>query len=340
MRRRARRARSASGTIGVKRALITGAAGMVGSHLVETLAARGEEFIATYFDATIDIDEIRDLCELRELDVRDAPAVEALFEAEKPEIVYHLAAQSFPTVSWRRPLHTMEVNAGGTINIFESICSVRARNPSYDPVVVVACSSAEYGASLTADKLPIAEDALLLPLHPYGVSKVAQDLLAFQYWVGREVRCIRARIFNTTGPRKQGDVISDWAARVARIVKDGHGELVTGNQESRRAILDVNDLVRALLLLAERGSPGEAYNISGRVPHRVGDFISAFEQLIGLKIASRVDPSLLRPTDEPIIIGDVSKLERATGWRQRASLHETLKAVLDYELARLADANR
>lgn len=308
---------------------------MVGSHLFEMLAARGERVVATYHTATIDVSEIASVGTLEQLDVCDAAAVLSALERHKPAAIYHLAAQSYPTVSWQKPIETMRINGEGTINVFEAVLQLKARDPAYDPVVVVACSSAEYGASLRPENLPIREEAQLLPLHPYGVSKVTQDLLAYQYWVGRNVRCIRARIFNTTGARKQGDVVSDWAARVARIAADGAGELTVGNTEGRRAILDVADLVRALTLLAEKGAPGEAYNISGKEAYRMGDLVDIFSTLVGRPIQTRVDPALLRPTDEPVIIGDVSKLQAATGWRQEVTLHDTIAAVFAYEQTRL-----
>ena len=155
-------------------------------------------------------------------------AVFRLIEDRRPATIFHLAAQSLPTVSWEKPQETMETNVVGTVNLFEAIKAVRRRDPAYDPCVVVACSSAEYGASLTPERFPVDEDAPLLPLHPYGVSKVAQDLLTLQYWINDRIRGVRTRIFNTTGPRKQNDVVSDFAARAARVARHG-GTLAVGN---------------------------------------------------------------------------------------------------------------
>src|SRR5262249_26435083 len=183
--------------------LLTGAAGLVGSHLVDALCHRKGPVLATYFQPTVPLETIIGKTELAELDMRNADAVRALIECRRPSTIYHLAAQSLPIASWEKPKETIESNVVGTVNLFEAIKSLRLRDGPYDPCVVVACSSAEYGASLTPDRVPIDEDAPLLPLHPYGVSKVAQDLLTYQYWVNDRIRGIRARIFNTTGPRKQ-----------------------------------------------------------------------------------------------------------------------------------------
>jgi nucleoside-diphosphate-sugar epimerase len=251
---------------------------------------------------------------------------------QRPDTIYHLAGQSLPTVSWIDPWETFRVNVEGTVNLFEAIRALRAADPGYDPMVVVACSSAQYGASLTPANVPIDEATLPLPLHPYGVSKVAQDLLAFQYWANHRIRSIRARIFNTTGPRKTADVISDFCARVARIKHHG-GRMRVGNIDARRAILDVRDTISAMILLAERGAPGEAYNICADQAWRIGDLIPLLEELAGISLAVEPDPTLFRPTDEPVILGRNTKLKERTGWLPTVDLKDTLRAVLEYELA-------
>jgi GDP-4-dehydro-6-deoxy-D-mannose reductase len=310
--------------------LITGAAGMIGSHLFQTLIGRGEEVIGAYYRPTVALEEIAADGELVELDVRYFEPLRRLFEERRPERIFHLAAQSLPTASWQRPWETFDVNVTGTVNLFEAIKAVRASDSSYDPVVVVACSSAEYGASIKPENVPIAEDTPMLPLHPYGVSKVAQDLLAFQYWKSDEIRGIRGRIFNTTGPRKRDDVVSDFACRVARIRREG-GRLRVGNIDTQRAILDVRDTVEALIRLAAAGASGEAYNICADTVYPVSEFIRILEKLTNQVFDLALDPTLFRPTDEPVIFGDSSKLKAHTGWRQNVTIDETIKAVLEYE---------
>lgn len=319
--------------------LVTGAGGMVGSHLAEHLhRAHPGRVLATQFRPTVRLEELDPSLPMQELDMRDRAAVAALVARERPGAIFHLAAQSLPTVSWADPWDTMESNVLGTVNLFEAVRAARAAGaPGYDPMVVVACSSAQYGASLTPQNVPIDEDTLPLPLHPYGVSKVAQDLLAFQYWRNDAIRCIRARIFNTTGPRKRDDVVSDFAARVARITREG-GALRVGNLETRRAIMDVRDLIAALTLLAERGEPGEAYNICVDHTCRIAELIPLFERLVGMALPLAPDPALFRPSDEPVIFGRNTKLKERTGWRPSMSLAQTLQAVLEYELAHLPPA--
>ncbi len=312
--------------------LITGTAGMVGSHLLEYYSGKvkKEFLIGTYFNPTINLNDIVDLCLPIELDVRHAEAVEKIIHEFKPTKVFHLAAQSFPTVSWLRPVETMDINANGTINLFEAIISARKLDAAYNPTVVVACSSAEYGASLTPENVPIKENAELLPLHPYGVSKVAQDLLTYQYYKGHGISGIRARIFNTTGARKTNDAVSDFVQRAFDIIHGKTEKLRVGNLSSLRAITDVRDLVSALVLLSEKGIAGEAYNISGEKVYSMQLVIEIIEQVCDRKFILDSDSTLFRPTDEPIIYGDSTKLKTETRWIQKYSLQETVIDMFKY----------
>lgn len=313
--------------------LVTGATGMIGSHLLAQLRESPPGAVVGTLFGGGGVPPAQGPHRMLPLDVRDGAAVRDCIAAERPAVIYHLAAQSLPTVSWVEPWLTLDTNVQGTVNVFEAVQHVRATlDAAYDPMVVVACSSAEYGASMTPERVPVDEDAPLLPLHPYGVSKVAQDLLAFQYWRNRRIRCVRARLFNTTGPGKRDDVVSDFAARVARIRSAG-GRLRAGNLDARRAILDVRDTVAALRLLAERGAPGEAYNVSGDDAVRIGDLIPILARLAGVVLEVEQDPALLRPSDEPVIIGRHDKLTQRTGWRPAIPLEETLRAVLAHEIA-------
>jgi nucleoside-diphosphate-sugar epimerase len=303
---------------------------MMGSHLAEKLIREGATVCATYLKPTINMATVDPAVKFIELDVVDRGAVARLIDTLRPTEIYHLAAQSLPTVSWEDPWTTMRVNAEGTINIFEAILAARNSDPAYNPMTVIACSSAEYGASLTPDRVPIDEDAPLLPLHPYGVSKVAQDLLGHQYFYNHGLRCIRARIFNCTGPRKRNDAVSDFARGIVRALHQG-GELRHGNLESRRAIIDVRDMIEGLVLLARKGTPGEAYNICAEQAFKMADVLELFFDVSGQRVPTAIDPALLRPSDEKIIFGDTSKIRRDTGWSPHIQLRQTISDVLEYE---------
>jgi GDP-4-dehydro-6-deoxy-D-mannose reductase len=316
--------------------MITGAAGMMGSHLAERLTARGDELVTTYFEPTIDMRGLEHI-PMVELDVRDFAAVRVLMEQHRPAVIHHLAAQSLPTVSWVDPWTTLDTNSMGTINIFESIKKIRAIDPGYDPVVVVACSSAAYGASMTPDRVPIDEEAPLLPMHPYGVSKVAQDLLTFQYHLNAGIRGVRARIFNCTGPRKRNDVVSDFGRGVVRAARTGE-PLRVGNLETRRGIIDVRDMVDALILLSERGKAGEAYNICAENAVQIRELLPLYFEALGQEVPWIIAPELIRPSDEAIIFGSTAKLRKDTGWAPRVPLRQTIADVLAYETS-LAEAD-
>ncbi len=318
--------------------LVTGAGGMVGSHMVELLHAHGQNVIGTYYKPTTDITELPSDIKMIECDVRYPENIERIVFEYMPEQIYHLAAQSYPTVSWNKPYETIETNINGTAAVYEAIKKARRFvDKGYDPMVVVACSSAEYGETLNeleGDEVYVKETAELKPLHPYGVSKVGQDLISFQYFMNDHIRCIRARIFNSTGTRKVNDVTSDFTYRAIQAEKTGIYELRVGNLETRRAIMDQRDLVNALMLLAEKGTPGEVYNISSEHIYKMRDIVDLIERLTGHKFEIKVDPALLRPTDEKIIVGDVTKLKRDTGWKQQITMEQTVRDMLEYWRAR------
>ena len=200
-------------------------------------------------------------------------------------------------------------------------------------MVVVACSSAEYGETLNkleGEEIYVKETSELLPLHPYGVSKVGQDLLAFQYFMNDNIRCIRARIFNSTGIRKVNDVTSDFTKRAIEAEKTNIWELRVGNLKTKRAIMDQRDLVRALLLLAEKGKAGDVYNVSSEKIYQMSELVEIIEKKLQHRFDIKVDKNLIRSTDEKVIVGDISKLKIDTGWKQSIPMEQTITDMLDY----------
>jgi len=304
---------------------ISGAGGMIGSHLAEMLAADGHEVLATHFTPTIDLGEIAHL-PLQEVDVTDWTSVLRSLEDFAPDAVFHLAAQSYPIVSWQRPVETLKSNVIGTAIIFEAI-----RALGISPRIVVAGSSAAYGLVEPAE-LPVVESHGLKPLHPYGVSKAATEMLAYQYWANYGMHAVAARIFNCTGPRKVGDAASDFVRRAVALETDYRASVLSvGNLSAKRAIIDVRDLNRALTLLMQRGTPGEIYNISGSTAYAVSEIVDlVLTQCARKDVTVAVNPDLLRTTDEKIIWGDAGKLHKATGWRQDIPLERTIADMFAY----------
>lgn len=316
-----------SGGVGKKqRAWITGGGGFMGVHLANYLIEKDYEVLVTHYNPTTDIKGIDKRVMVEECDMRDKEKVFYFMQNFMPDKIFHLAAQSYPTVSWDNPWYTSEVNIIGTINIFEAVKRFNSKC-----LVLNAGSSAEYGF-VSDEEVPIKESRLLKPLHPYGVSKVAQEMLAYQYFKNFDLKPVTIRIFNTTGPRKVNDVCADFTKRLVEIEKGLNLDkrLRVGNLKTKRAITDVRDLIRAFDLALEKSPPGEVYNVSGEKVYEIGEIVDMLRKLVDFNFELWQDPTLIRPTDEPIIYGDSSRFKSLTGWSQEISLEKTLKDMLDY----------
>jgi len=305
---------------------VTGAAGFMGDYLVEMLVNKGHEVLATYYRPTTDVKNIDRRARIEECDIRDRERVRGLLSEFKPDRIFHLAAQSYPTVSWEDPWYTIETNVLGTTNIFEGI-----KELGLDCKILNACSSAEYGF-VSQEEVPLKEEHSLKPLHPYGISKVAQEMLAYEYFKNFGIKSISMRIFNTTGPRKVNDVCSDFTKRLVKIEKGKNPgkKLRVGNIKSKRTITDVRDSVRAFQLALDKATIGETYNLSGENVYEIEELIDLLRELVDFDFELEVDPKLLRSSDEPIIYGDSGKFKRETGWKQEISLDQTLNDMLNY----------
>ena len=307
--------------------MITGATGFIGGYLAKHCSEAGCSVlgIGTEGEAGTWAGGAYELC-----DIRDSTRLGELISTFRPDRVFHLAAQSYPTISLLKPRETMDINVGGTVNLYECL-----RASGLSPVVVVACSSAEYGPVASGD-LPVRETHPLRPLHPYGVSKVAQDLLAAQYFANYAIPSIRIRIFNTTGPSKIGDVCSDLTKRAVEIeLGISPPSMRVGNLTTRRALIDVRDMVRALWLSAERCEPGEVYNVGGTRIYSVQEVIDTIRSLVKTSFSLEQDPALIRACDEPVIAGDISKFRERTGWATEIELVRTIQEMLDWWRSRL-----
>jgi GDP-4-dehydro-6-deoxy-D-mannose reductase len=308
--------------------MITGAAGFIGGVLAKQCIEAGCSVLG------FDINEPRDSWtagEFEQCDIRDGARLSTLVSTFQPDRIFHLAAQSYPTVSLDQPRETMDVNVIGTVNLFECL-----RAAATMPIVVVACSSAEYGPVAKQD-LPVLETHPLRPLHPYGVSKEGQDLLAAQYFANYSIPAIRIRIFNTTGPGKIGDVCSDLTRRAVEIELGRRGPcLSVGNLTSCRAIVDVRDLVRGLWLSAEHCEAGDVYNLGGYKIYSVQALIEAIREHVRVAFSVKQVPALMRPCDEPVIAGDITKFRDCSGWEPEIELAKTLREMLEWWRNQLA----
>lgn len=307
----------------MKRCLITGVGGFLGSHLAEFLLAQGMAVYGTVHRNTKNIEHLKLRLTVLPCDILEKQQMKAIVAEVKPDVVVHLAAQTLPALSWRDAETTFQVNISGTLCLLDAI-----REAGGDPVVEVACSSAEYGFT-SEHEIPIKETTELRPASPYGVSKVAADLLSLLYWQAYGMKVVRVRPFLVMGPRKVGDVCSDFARGIVEVEKGQSDGLRVGNLEAVRDFLDVRDAVRALWILAEKGAPGEVYNVCSGVGHSVREVLKILISLATRPIPVGPDPSHLRPADEPAVVGDNTRL-RALGWEPQIPLGRALDTVLDY----------
>lgn len=304
------------------RCLVTGATGFIGSFLAQRLCESGCAVSALARDVARAGGLLPHAVRLLEGRVEDRDDCERAVAASEPDRVFHLAAQSYPVASWQDPQGTFSANALGTIHVLDAI-----RASGRDPSVVVACSSAEYAAP--ADGAPLPESGRLLPSSPYGVSKLAADFAAQLYADRYGMRIVRVRPFFLIGPRKTGDVCSDFARGLAAAERTGHPTLRVGNLEIVRDFLDIADGVRAFVLAAERGERGAVYNICSGRGYRLREVLDRLKAMAKVAVREEIDPSLLRPVDEPVKVGDPSRL-MALGWRPERSIDDSLRDILAY----------
>src|SRR5271170_7429364 len=308
-----------------KIALVTGAEGFIGSHMVKFLSAGGWNVTGLYLRESSTAFPKLANAEFRQCDLRNGQRVTQILNQYQPTHVFHFGAQSLPTVSWANPVETFESNIMGSLHLFEA-----ARHMKRPPVITSACSSAEYG-HVPPSAIPVTEDQPLHPLHPYGISKVCLDLLAHEYFLDYKIQAVNIRLFNTTGPGKTNDAPSDFVRQLARIKKGLQEPVIeVGNLTPYRAFLDVHDTVRGFYLAALKGKRGEAYNLCASKTFQIDELLHAAIRLAGVKVEVKPVARLMRPSDERIIFGDTQKLQKDTGWKPRKSLEQTLGRRLAY----------
>ena len=337
----------------MERILITGANGFLGSHLTDFCIKRdytvyvverpGQIYqnLSQYtneklnfeskdklqiYNKKIEIPTNNEKLRIFECDIKNSQLLEKIIAEIKPSFIFHFGAQALVIPSWENPVDTIETNVIGTINVFEAI-----KKHKINTRVIVACTSAEYGTTTTLNR-PLKESDPLLAIHPYGISKIAAELLARQYFINFGINIINLRFFNQTGPRRRGDATSDFIKRVAQI-ELGLSEPVieVGNLKPFRDFTGVKDSLKAIWLAATKGKPGETYNVCSNQKlqiRKILDIALSFSS-IKIKVKENVKHKLRR-TDEDVILGDNTKIKSELGWDISIPIEETLKDMFFY----------
>jgi GDP-mannose 4,6-dehydratase len=322
----------------VKKALITGITGMVGSHLADFLLENTDWQIHGMCRWRSPLDNVSHLLDLankkervyfHNADLNDYISLDNLVKEVKPDFVFHLAAQSYPQTSFTAPLDTLSTNINGTCSLLEAI-----KNNKLDPIIHI-CSSSEVFGRVKKENTPIKEDCNFHPASPYAISKIGTDLLSRYYAEAYGLRAISTRMFTHTGPRR-GDVFaeSSFAKQIAMIeAGDIDPVIKVGNLDSLRTFADVRDAVRAYyMLVTVNPQPGEYYNIGGSYSCTIGEMLNFLISLSSKKdeIKIEVDSSRLRPIDADLQVPDTSKFEKHSSWKAEISFEKTMTDLLEY----------
>lgn len=318
------------------RVLITGITGMAGSHLAEFLLEHVPETevfgSVRWRSRTENLQKLGERVRLIECDVRDSASVERLVTESRPDLAFHLAAQSSVRASWNSPVETLTTNVYGLLNVLESL---RRQRPECR--VLVPGTSEEYGDSPG----PFTEDTELRPLSPYALSKVNQDLTGYQYARSYGMPIIRTRAFNHTGPRRPEIYAeADFASQIVAVERGGESVIRVGNLDAVRDYTDVRDVVRGYWLAITKGEPGEVYNLCSGVGRRIGDLLQGLLEHTEVKPRIEVVQERLRPADPTAIVGDRRRFEALTGWRPEIPFDQTLRDILDDMRSRLVAPRR
>lgn len=316
------------------RILITGITGFVGSHLADFLLTKEDVEvygIKRWRSRTENIEHLKGKIILKECDLRDGSSVRRVINEIRPQRIFHLAGQSFVPTSWRAPEETISTNIMAELNIFEAV-----RQADINPWIQIAGSSEEYGM-VYENELPVKETNPLRPLSPYAVSKVAQDLLGYQYFMSYELNIVRTRGFNHTGPRRPPVfVCSDFARQIVEIEKDlCDPTIYVGSLETKRDFTDVRDIVRGYWLALEKGIPGEVYNICSGKSYKIREILDMLLGMTSNHIKVKKDSARMRPSDVPVLVGDSTKFRKQTGWKPEIPFEKTLKDIMEYWRGRI-----
>lgn len=320
------------------KALITGITGMVGSHLTDSLLHNTDWDVYGMCRWRSPLDNVEHLLERANQkdrvyfvygDLCDYISLQNAVNESRPDYVFHLAAQSYPRVSFSSPIATLDTNILGTERLLESLRQCK----DIDPVIHV-CSSSEVFGRVSKEKIPINEDCSFHPASPYAISKTGTDLIGRYHAEAYGQKVVITRMFTHTGPRR-GDVFAEstFAKQIAMIEQGQIPPVVkAGNLDSIRTWSDVRDAVKAYyLLVTVNPTPGECYNIGGSFSCTVGEMLHHLLSLSRRKdIKVEIEEDRIRPLDADLQIPDTTKFRKHTGWEPQISFEKTMEDLLNY----------
>jgi len=309
--------------------LITGIAGSCGSYLAEYILENYPETkvhgLARWHNGGwSNLVGISNRITIHEVDLMDFDSVDSIIQKVNPDVIFHMASQANVGLSFTTPSDTLRNNVVGTSNLFEAV-----RLAGIDPIIVLASTSEVYG-QVDPKNVPIKEDVPIQPANPYGVSKVAQDLLGQVYFTSYGMRIIRIRMFAYINPRRANLFATSFARQIVCIEHSLQKELLHGNLDSVRTIIDVRDAVDIYWQASVKCQPGEVYNVGGTTPIAVGEVLKNLISLSNVHIPTSRSLGLIRPTDVTLQIPCVEKFVEVTGWKPTYTLNDSLLNLLAY----------
>jgi GDPmannose 4,6-dehydratase/GDP-4-dehydro-6-deoxy-D-mannose reductase len=306
-----------------KKFLITGILGSGGSYLAEYLLDKGDVHGIARWHTAKTVRE-KSPYVIHECDLLDISSIIRALKASCPDVIFHIASHANVRAGFDTPLAVIQNNVMGTANLLEAI-RILEINP-----IIMLCSTSEVYGQRPPGSGPISESAEINPVSPYAVSKLTQDALGYTYFKSFGLKVVRTRMFTYLNPRRADLFATSFAMQVARIEAGLQEELVHGNLDSVRTMLDVRDAVRAYGIAAEKGIPGEVYNIGGTETMTVGKFLEKLKSMARCSIPSRQDPALVRPMDVTLQIPDCTKFKQTTGWEPEISFDDSVEFLLNH----------
>lgn len=313
----------------MKKIFITGIDGFVGINMAQSFLNKGYQVSGTTwsFGDNEEIIKIKNNTHIKKINILDKNSLSNFFIQENPDIVVHLAAQSEIPNSWTDIHGTVQINILGTYNLFSSILDLKKENI---PILVVG-AAAEYG-HIKSDGTLISEEDLFHPDNPYAVSKIGEEMVAYQYFLSHGLNTLRARPFTHTGPGQNSRfVCSEFALTIAKIEKGLiKPEINVGNLQIIRDFLDVRDVINAYELILEKGVKGEVYNVCSGKGIAIGKILDILKKHSNKDFLINFNQSKVRKKEAMAIVGDNKKIIKDIGWKQKYNINDTLLDMLNY----------